>query len=343
MIAGRIHDHLSARYGTASIFMDIDAIPYGTDFRDVIDQSLRATDVFLALIGPHWRGMREDGRARIAEVDDPVRVEIETALAAKIPIVPILVGGATMPVAGDLPNSIRPLAFLNAATIDSGRDFSVHMSRLIDELDRTLGAKGKPVPARPRADAGAAPPFLRLLLIAAAIGLCLGLPFAGLWAQVSPPWPRGVAPVTVAIEIAAIAFSYQLLRAAPHRTLHRVWLAASLALGIILAVYLGLVSYFTYETPATKQFWAKGFVCTAEAMLVYKDKCPDLGIDELKDAEYEAERLWTALSVTTIRVSLVMSWLLGFTALGLLVGSFVAQQRSQTGGAASAGFRGGEP
>ena len=52
IIAGRIYDRLVAAFGEDNIFMDIDDIPPGLDFRDVIDQALAKTDVMLAIIGP---------------------------------------------------------------------------------------------------------------------------------------------------------------------------------------------------------------------------------------------------------------------------------------------------
>lgn len=325
-IAGRIHDRLLARYGAEAVFVDIDSIPYGKDFREIIAGFLRDADAMVALIGPNWRGVRPDGSVRIDETNDPVRVEIESALAGGTPIVPILIEPAIMPGEADLPASIKPLAFLNAVQLDSGRDFNVHMMRVIGALDGILAAAGKLKAAEPQRPALPRRLDGPLALAALAVAVCLALPVGAIWAQISPPWPRGVPLITVVIEAAAIGFAFQMLRASPPKTVRRTILSASVALAVLLSVYLVLVSYFTYETPTTKQLWAKGFTCTPEATLVYKDKCPDLGIDELKDAEYEAERLWTARSVTVIRVALVISWLASFSALAVLVGSLITQQ-----------------
>jgi len=67
----------------------------------------------------------------------------------------------------------------------------------------------------------------------------------------------------------------------------------------------------------------KGFTCTPEARLLYQDKCPYLGVDELQTAEYEADRLWTASSVAVAKVSLVGVWLSGFIAMAIFVGSLL--------------------
>jgi hypothetical protein len=328
-IVGRIYDHLASTYGVSSVFMDIDAIPYGTDFREVIREFLRSADVVLVVIGPLWRGKHDNGTVRIADEDDPVRVEIETALSNNIPVVPMLVGGAAMPTSAELPESISKLSFINAAPVDIGRDFNVHMARVIDRIDRILADRGKPQNLRLLQGIRVKLSRPQMALVTLSVAVCLVLPFGGVWAQISPPWPRGIPFITVAVEAATALFAFEVLRSSRVKIIHRVWLVTSLALGIILSSYLVLVSYFTYVTPSTNQLWAKGFVCTAEALLVYKSKCPDLGNDELKDAEYEAERLWTPGSVTTVKAALVISWLLGFAAIGVLAGSFIAQLRSR--------------
>src|SRR5262249_4311473 len=137
-IAGRIYDRLSAHYGDESVFMDIDKIPVGTDFRQHIRNELLQADVLLAIIGPRWLGPRDDGRNRIGERADPVRIEIETALEGGTPVVPVLVDGAYMPGEDQLPDTLKDFAFINAAAVDIGRDFRQHMDRLIRAMDGIL-------------------------------------------------------------------------------------------------------------------------------------------------------------------------------------------------------------
>lgn len=135
-IAGRIFDRLTAHYGKQSVFMDIDHIPIGTDFRTHIQETLQRTDVLIAVIGPKWVGIDAAGDARIQDEKDPVRGEIETALARDTPIIPVLVDGARMPDSSALPADFGNFAFLNAAEVAIGRDFHVHMDRLIEAIDR---------------------------------------------------------------------------------------------------------------------------------------------------------------------------------------------------------------
>jgi hypothetical protein len=138
-ITGRIFDRLVDRYGEESVFMDIDRIPFGTDFRHHIQDALGGADVLLAVIGPTWLGRSADGKSRIIDDADPVKVEIEAALKQGLKVIPVLVDNATMPGAADLPESIRDLAYINAAPIDTGRDFRQHMERLTRSIDSIVG------------------------------------------------------------------------------------------------------------------------------------------------------------------------------------------------------------
>ncbi len=78
-ITGRIFDRLVAHYGADAVFRDIDNIPPGYDFRKYISSALESTDILLAIVGPQWTGKTE-GRTRINEATDLVRIEIEAAL-----------------------------------------------------------------------------------------------------------------------------------------------------------------------------------------------------------------------------------------------------------------------
>ena len=139
-IAGRIRDRLVIQFGEDAVFMDIDSIPFGADFRAQIGAALHDTDVLIAVVGPHWLGTGRR-RPRIHDAEDPVRVELETALASDIPVVPVLVAGATMPGEADLPPSLKALAFLNAAEVDAGRDFHQHVSRLIRSVSQIVSVR----------------------------------------------------------------------------------------------------------------------------------------------------------------------------------------------------------
>lgn len=137
-IAGRIRDRLVGNFGERAIFMDIDSIPIGVDFREKIRVAMMDTQMVIAVIGPHWIGTEANGHSRIRDESDPVRIELEMALSRNIPIVPVLVSDAVMPTPSELPTSLRELSFRNAIQISSGVDFHPHVDRLIRSIDRIM-------------------------------------------------------------------------------------------------------------------------------------------------------------------------------------------------------------
>jgi TIR domain/Invasion associated locus B (IalB) protein len=109
-IAGRLHDRLGQSFGRKTLFMDVDHIPPGVDFVTHLNNQVAACDVFLAIIGPNWLNVtNEKGERRLDATDDFVAIEIAAALARNIRVIPVLVDGARMPKAGDLPKSLKPL------------------------------------------------------------------------------------------------------------------------------------------------------------------------------------------------------------------------------------------
>jgi hypothetical protein len=144
-VAGRISDYLIAKYGEKSVFFDVDSIPTGVNYHTRIEGAILQSDVMVAVIGQGWLGANSNGKPpRVYDPGDPVRVEIETALQHKKPILPLLVNGAKMPEESELPDSLHELHFYNAAKVDSGQDFRMHMRRLIDSINETLGTTEDP-------------------------------------------------------------------------------------------------------------------------------------------------------------------------------------------------------
>jgi hypothetical protein len=142
VIAGRIRDRLANRYGDDAVFMDIDNIPFGKDFRVHISEAIVQSDILLVIVGQRWLGASRGGTRRIDDETDFVRLELETALTNAIPIVPVLTGSARMPQPAQLPVTLKNLTYLNAAQVDFGRDFEQHMERLIRSIDMILERKG---------------------------------------------------------------------------------------------------------------------------------------------------------------------------------------------------------
>jgi formylglycine-generating enzyme required for sulfatase activity len=147
VMAGRIRDRLAQHYGEDAIFMDIDSIPFGKDFRVHIFEAVVQSDLLLVIVGQRWLGARRGANRRIDSETDFVRLEVETALGKAVPIIPVLAGSARMPQPAQLPESLKDFAFLNAAPVDTGRDFHQHVERLIRSIDQTLSDRCVTSPA----------------------------------------------------------------------------------------------------------------------------------------------------------------------------------------------------
>jgi formylglycine-generating enzyme required for sulfatase activity len=147
VMAGRIRDRLAHHYGEDAVFMDIDDIPFGKDFRVHIREAVVESNILLVVVGPRWLGAGRGGNKRIDSETDFVRLEVETALSNGVAIIPILAGSARMPQPAQLPESLKDFSFLNAAPIDTGRDFHRDMERLIGSIDQMLLDRGITNPA----------------------------------------------------------------------------------------------------------------------------------------------------------------------------------------------------
>lgn len=137
-VTGRIFDRLAQEFGADRVFMDIDSMPAGVDFHEHLQQILADCGALLVVIGKGWRSQRKGQPARIMDPDDWVRIEVETALERGIPVVPLLIDGASLPGRDQLPESLWPLLRRNALPVDSGRDFHAQLSRLVRDLRSQL-------------------------------------------------------------------------------------------------------------------------------------------------------------------------------------------------------------
>lgn len=132
---GRIYDRLVQQFGRAAVFKDVDSIPLGINFRKHLDEQVAKCDVFLAVIGPDWMGSKaSEGMSRLDDPRDFVRIEIESALKREIPVIPVLVRGATIPASERLPSSLQELSDRNGIAVRSDPDFHRDMDRLIEHL-----------------------------------------------------------------------------------------------------------------------------------------------------------------------------------------------------------------
>jgi hypothetical protein len=116
--AGRLYDTLSHRLGEGNVFQDVAAIDPGVHFGDAIVRALDDCDAVLAVIGPAWvSASTPAGLRRLDQPDDYVRLELSTALARDARVIPVLVGGASVPSSADLPDELHSLADRQAVVL----------------------------------------------------------------------------------------------------------------------------------------------------------------------------------------------------------------------------------
>src|SRR5579872_852321 len=138
-VTGRIYDRLLTQFGPDTIFKDVDAIPLGGDFKQHLTDAVTKCQVLLAIVGAHWLDPNDEaGTRRLDSADDFVRIELEAALARGIPVIPVLLGHAAMPTAGQLPPSLAAFASRQATAVRPDPDFHRDMNRLVASLQAML-------------------------------------------------------------------------------------------------------------------------------------------------------------------------------------------------------------
>jgi len=147
--AGRLFDRLAARFGKDSVFMDVEGIEAGVDFVETIEGAVGRCAVLLAVIGRNWlNGKDAQGRRRLDDPQDFVRLETASALGRKVRVIPVLVEGARMPGADELPEDLRGLARRQALELRDSR-WEADIQALIGVLERVLAPAASPT-APPR-------------------------------------------------------------------------------------------------------------------------------------------------------------------------------------------------
>ncbi len=140
--AGRLYDALAAQFDQRNLWQDVTTVRPGENFRDAIDAALAESDVVLAVIGPSWlTTTTSTGELRLAMPDDYVRIELAAALAQGKQVIPVLVGGATMPTLAQLPEDLEGLGLRQAVVL---HDTSWHQ-----DVDGFIGSlRGEPATTR---------------------------------------------------------------------------------------------------------------------------------------------------------------------------------------------------
>ena len=136
--AGRLAENL--RHGSGDeVFLDIDTVSLGENFVKRIEREIGQCDLVLVMIGDDWLTLAgADGRPRIFDPLDWIFLEMKSALERDVPVVPVLVEGASMPRPDQLPGELRELALRHGAELRDAT-WAADVARL---------AAGLPAPAR---------------------------------------------------------------------------------------------------------------------------------------------------------------------------------------------------
>ncbi len=150
--ARAIYTSISNKIDRRNIFMDVDTIEPGLDFVDAIEKAIGQCSVLIAIIGPKWLGKTGEGKARIDDPDDYIRVEIASALKRGILVIPVLVEEAKMPSSEVLPDDLKPLVRRNALPLSHQR-FNADMDKLEEMLWKFVPSEEeKDLPPKDQAD-----------------------------------------------------------------------------------------------------------------------------------------------------------------------------------------------
>ena len=152
--ARALYNELAHQIGKTSVFMDVDSLALGRDFRQILQERLGSCDLMLALIGPDWLDVKDaSGRRRLDSATDFVRQEIAAALKRNIPVTPVLIRGAQMPAPEQLPDDLKDLAYRHGFEVSHTR-WDSDVRELIERLGLGKAAvqeSQQPAIAAPRA------------------------------------------------------------------------------------------------------------------------------------------------------------------------------------------------
>ncbi|MBI1395748.1 MAG: TIR domain-containing protein [Betaproteobacteria bacterium] len=202
--AGRLVDDLERQFPGHQLFRDIESIEAGADFVDAIERALRASSVLLVVIGPRWLDVRDaDDRRRLDDPRDFVRLEIAAALKLGLRVIPVLVDGAQVPPAGELPPDIQALARRQGHEL-SDRRWDYDVDQLFSQLARVRGLRRKKANADGNEPGRRKSRWLPRLGLGAAAGV-IALALAGVFSEDPPSVAPGVPVRSVLPESPATA------------------------------------------------------------------------------------------------------------------------------------------
>jgi len=149
---GRLNSDLENTFGREAFFQDVEDLVPGSTFPEELDRVLRECDAMLVVIGRDWASAENDEGLRLLQERDFVRREVASALQrADVRVIPVLVDGAAMPAAKDLPDDLQSLRDKQFIEIADGDRWDFDVGRLskvlVDEVGLVARKKWMPFAA----------------------------------------------------------------------------------------------------------------------------------------------------------------------------------------------------
>jgi uncharacterized protein YjbI with pentapeptide repeats len=140
--AGWLAETLENHFGEQNVFRDIGSIAPGEDFVKAIERALEASVVMIVVVGRNWARELKEHEQRGQE--DYTRLEITTVLDRNnVQVIPVLVQGAAMPRANELPSDLAALARRHAIELHD-TNWQSDIQRLITVLEETVTRRRQP-------------------------------------------------------------------------------------------------------------------------------------------------------------------------------------------------------
>jgi hypothetical protein len=136
-----LYEGLSKHFGAGNVFFDVETLGAGVEWLRETTEWGASCGVFLIVIGDGWLESIYERGSR--DTPDFVVGEVELALSkgSSLQLIPVLINGAQMPLARDLPPSIRQMAPMNAVELHY-KSWPRDLEQLIAKIESSLQNEG---------------------------------------------------------------------------------------------------------------------------------------------------------------------------------------------------------
>lgn len=140
-LARGIESRLVQEFGTDSVFLDVEDIHGGQEWKKSITKALTGDPIVVTLITTKWNS-RRGGQPKLMDPIDHVRIELETALERGLTIVPVVYERASLPQKKHLPLKLHPLLKFQKLPFSSER-WEYDLGQLVNALRDLLNEELK--------------------------------------------------------------------------------------------------------------------------------------------------------------------------------------------------------